>query len=269
MTYLCRYHHIYCDNFFSSVTLFLDLLRHGLYACGTLRQNRKGFPEDLKPFVKKGFKERGDSIIRQRENISVTVWQDNRTVSFLSTNCNPTTPGSVNRKNKDGTTRIVPCPEAAQHYNKYMGGVDLNDQLRGYYSLRMKCRKYYKYIFWFLVDLAITNTYILCKNHTHLNILSTKTFRFELAKSLIGSYSSRKRPGRPSLTPIPKRFKVADHFPCKRVEKGEKKGHKCCHCRAQYDRRRETVWHCNTCNKFLCHTGREDNCFLEYHQFHI
>ena len=27
-----------------------------------------------------------------------------------------TTPASVNRKNKDGTTRIVPCPQAAQHY---------------------------------------------------------------------------------------------------------------------------------------------------------
>ena len=110
-------------------------------------------------------------------------------------------------------------PSSSTALHKYMGGVDLNDQLRGYYSLRMKCRKYYKYIFWFLVDLAITNAYILCKNHTHLNILSTKTFRLELTKSLIRSYSSRKRPGRPSLTPIPKRFKVADHFLAKEWRK--------------------------------------------------
>ena len=50
-----------------------------------------------------------------------------------------------------------------------MGGVDQNDQLRGYYNVRLKCRKYYKYIFWFLFDLAITNSYILTKRHTDLN----------------------------------------------------------------------------------------------------
>lgn len=44
-----------------------------------------------------------------------------------------------------------------------MGGVDRGDQLRQYYHLRLKSRKFYKYIFWFLVDVSITNTYILHK----------------------------------------------------------------------------------------------------------
>lgn len=42
--------HVYFDNFFSSVNLSLDLLRKGLYSCGTLRSNRKGFPVVLKEF---------------------------------------------------------------------------------------------------------------------------------------------------------------------------------------------------------------------------
>ena len=42
------YRHIYFDNFFSSVDLLLDLCRVGLYGCGTLRMNRRGFPEQLK-----------------------------------------------------------------------------------------------------------------------------------------------------------------------------------------------------------------------------
>ena len=29
-------------------------------------------------------------------------------------------------------------------YNRFMGGVDMADQLRGYYHVRMKCRKFYK-----------------------------------------------------------------------------------------------------------------------------
>ena len=118
---------------------------------------------------------------------------------MVATNVDPTKTATVKRKNKDGTTRMVPCPQSPLLYNKYMGGVNINDQLRSYYHLRLKGRKYYKYIFWFLVNVTITNTYILCKHHTQLNITSTKDFRVELAKSLIGSYYSRKRPGRPSV----------------------------------------------------------------------
>ena len=203
--------------------------------------------------------------MRQQGNITIAVWQDNKPVSLLATNVDPTKTASVNRKNKDGSSRTIPCPETPLLYNRYMGGVDLNDQLRGYYQLRMKGRKYYKYIFWFLVDLAITNAYILCKHHTHLQITSTKDFRVDLAKALIGTYHSRKRPGRPSATPAPKRFKLADHFPRKGTESGES-GHRCHHCRVHHKRRRESVWYCDTCDKYLCHTGRDGDCFLEHHQ---
>ena len=72
-------------------------------------------------------------------------------------------------------------------YNNNMGGVDNNGQLRGYYHVRLKCRKFYKYIFWFLFDVAIVNSFILCKHFTHLGIRDMKTFRTQLAKSLIGN----------------------------------------------------------------------------------
>ena len=32
-------------------------------------------------------------------------------------------------------------------YNQYMGGVDVGDQLQGYYHVCLKCTKNYKYIF--------------------------------------------------------------------------------------------------------------------------
>ena len=40
---------------------------------------------------------------------------------------------------------------------KYMWGVDRGDQLHGYFKTRTKCRKFYKYIFWFLFNVAIIN----------------------------------------------------------------------------------------------------------------
>ena len=74
-----------------------------------------------------------------------------------------------------------------------MAGVDTNDQLRGYYSVRMKSTKCYKYIFWFMFDVAIVNSFILYKRVPVVGRkMSLKEFRVQLAKQLIESYNSRK-----------------------------------------------------------------------------
>ena len=42
-------HHIYCDNYFTSVPLFKELLEgDSTYACGTFRRDRKGIPKEIK-----------------------------------------------------------------------------------------------------------------------------------------------------------------------------------------------------------------------------
>ncbi|XP_064382929.1 piggyBac transposable element-derived protein 4-like [Halichondria panicea] len=43
-----KYHHVYFDNYFTSLNLLEDLEKDGIYACGTTRSNRVGFPVDLK-----------------------------------------------------------------------------------------------------------------------------------------------------------------------------------------------------------------------------
>ena len=53
-------YHVYFDNFFMSIDLMLDLLRQGTYGCGTMRADRKGFPESLRRLVKTGLSNRGD-----------------------------------------------------------------------------------------------------------------------------------------------------------------------------------------------------------------
>lgn len=253
---------MYFDNFFSSVDLLLDLLRVGLYGCGTLRSDRKGFPKDLKPLVKKGLGQRGEFRVKQDKNLTISLWQDNRPVVVIATNSDPSQTTTVARKGRDGSTSSIPCPLSVNLYNKFMGGVDRNDQVRQYYSIRLKGRKYYKYIWWFLLDVAITNAYILCKSDTDLSVPSVKEFRVDLAKALIANYCSRKRAGRPSMIPSARRF-CEDHFPTR----GADKPRRCYYCHHHRNKQRhETVWHCNTCQLFLCHNGREDDCFLLYHR---
>ena len=44
-----KHHHIFCDNFFTSIKLACDLLRDETYLCGTIRSNRQGLPNGLSP----------------------------------------------------------------------------------------------------------------------------------------------------------------------------------------------------------------------------
>ena len=145
-------------------------------------------------------------------------------------------------------------------YNKFMSGVDENNQLRGYYSVRTKSTKSYKYIFWFLFDVA---TFILYKLVPAVGKkLTLKEFRVELAKQLIGSYNSRKHRGRPSVcqqgSTSRKRKMNLPHYPT-RASQG-----RCRYCSSTEGR--TTTWYCSECQRRSCHTGSpSSDCFLKHH----
>ncbi|GMF32242.1 unnamed protein product [Phytophthora fragariaefolia] len=73
------------------------------------------------------------------------------------------TSSTVARNIKRVGRMIVPCPASASEYQRWMGGVDVHDQLRlQTYSLQTstKFKKYYKSLFLGLVDMALVNAYI-------------------------------------------------------------------------------------------------------------
>ena len=191
----------------------------------------------------------------------------------MSTTSQPTT-GTVLRRQKDGTRIPVPCPQSIMDYNMFMGGVDWGDQVCGYYSCRMKCRKFYKYIFHFLLDVAITNAFILQKHYCradspHKTILE---FRLKLAKELIGDYYSQRRPGRGAgvIRSLPLR-----HFPTTipvddPTQKTKHKRGRCARCLDKKKIRVDSSWYCPECDVWLCHTGEKTtDCFLLWHSSRV
>ena len=191
----------------------------------------------------------------------------------MYSNCQPMETGSVLRRQKDGHRTAVTCPTAIISFNQHMGGVDRGDQVRGYYSCRTRCRKFYKYIFHFLLDVSITNAFILQKHYCPDKLFQhVKDFRLQLAKELIGDYCSRKRAGRGvgTMPPLPLR-----HFPTKiPVDEGRTgpDKHKRSRCTRCWNTRKQTVktsWFCRECNVWLCHTGDSgSDCFLTWHTHH-
>ncbi|XP_063436760.1 piggyBac transposable element-derived protein 4-like [Mytilus trossulus] len=126
----------------------------------------------------------------------VTVWRDKKNINLLSTNCFGE-PDKVNRKQKDGTIKEVPCPLSVKHYNMFMNGVDHADQLRSTYNISRKSLKWWKYLFNFLVDISIVNAYLLMRESVNHQIVTKKNrprqmtkleFRMKLAHQMLGPF---------------------------------------------------------------------------------
>lgn len=77
---------------------------------------------------------RGEFQFETKGAVSAVKWMDNRPVTCLSSFHDPRETTVVKRKNKDGTSTEIFCPEVVAEY-KIMGGVDKFDQLRERYAL--------------------------------------------------------------------------------------------------------------------------------------
>ena len=173
--------------------------------------------------------------------MSASTWLDRKMITVMATNCRPADTGMVLCGTQDGSRIPVPCPQSIILYNSYMG-VDRGDQLRG----RTKSRKFYKYTFYFLLDVAITNAFILMKNYTSKGSKMTiKDFQLQFAYELIGDYCSRRRHGRTSSSSI--HSLPLRHFPVKindDASPAKRKRGNCAQCRQTKHSRMNTSWFC-------------------------
>jgi hypothetical protein len=272
--YLNLGHHIYFDNLFTTLQLLEDLQTKNTYATETARSNRKGYPPEIKCKKLKV----GEYVARQKGGVVVTKWHDIREVSMMTIITDGTaTPLTIQRRSKDPSKREVQMPAVIHQYNTYMSGVDLADQLRQYYSAGRQSKKYWKYIFWFLMDVSICNAFVASKGQL-ADTNKQFFFRLALAKELISGFSSRiaKRPATTSEDSFAKKKSVKVPLGIVLVKPGSLLQHEgvtfgsrkrsCAWCqkkgyRTPKGRIRETVYGCSTCNIHL----HRDACFQRYH----
>jgi len=250
-------YHVYYDNFFSSVGLAVALLQNGTTSIATTRPDRTGFPnEEINKGSVEGYS-RGMTHSTTLDNkVHCFVWLNAKPVFFIDTEFGSTELSLVSRKLRNGSSIRVSCPPAVVAYNQSMGGVDLADQICRFNSCTHKssCRWYLR-LFWFLLDLAIDNAYILeCHFNPACKHNGIKGFREESARLLLSQHSSRQRSGRQAQEK-PARL-VDRHFPVNLHVQAL-----CLVC-SRLNARKRTNFGCRECgNVHLC----VDPCFSIYH----
>ena len=108
--------------------------------------------------------------------------------------CQPTGTDTIRRKKKGDDGKIhfvdIPQPPSVKLYNKYMGGVELSDQQRSYYSVgARRAKKWWKYVFFFLLAVSVINAYIFYKKTVARPLIHLE-FRLALAKELVATFSA-------------------------------------------------------------------------------
>jgi len=279
-------HKLYCDNFYTTIALQVELYKLGIFTVGTVRSNR------LAGLIMKTDKElssevRGSMDYRVAEvdgvQICATRWYDNNVVNCLSTlhACQPidlVQRWSTKEKNHVQVTR----PAVIKAYNQHMGGVDLIDILISLYCINVRSKKYYMKIISHLIDLSLVNAWLLYRRHcSQINVpkkrmMSLLTFRVNAAEALLKSAppappAKRGRPSSKSLSdennsstlqraapnPVPStsvRFDKYDHW-LVQIEKGRCRNSGC----TGYTR-----ISCSKCELRLC-LNEKNNCFKDYH----
>lgn len=262
-------YNIFFDNFYTGVQLLRDLLAKGFGACGTVRTNRKGFPECLKDSKKwEKRSHRGDMRWHRDRDILTVQWRDNKTVTVMSTIHSGSKFSEASRRCKENgqfKQYTVKQPYVIKDYNKYMSGVDRSDQMIGRYNMLRKTNKWWKTLFFHLIDIARVNSFILFQNFREQNQdipelkrkkrYSQLEFTEELIRGLaqlslhdeIPSFNVRRITCCHSLTPVFTDVK-----------------RNCKLCYAKEKKERKSRVKCASCDTYLCFNGQK-NCLLEYH----
>ena len=248
---------VFMDNLYTSIPLLQFLHRHKIFGCGTMRSNRKYLPQQIK---KPPRLQRGESITFQDVNftpLTVTAWEDTRTVRFASCLSQPSLlTNTVRRIN--GQYCNIGQPHVASQYGQFYKGVDIFDSLTAKYKTGHSSKKVWKFILWFSLNAFLANSWLVFKsvkgNDLPKNYDQMK-FRHRVAKGLIGTISHRQRSAQVANT-----RKSDDH---RNVHMRAKRARYCyAHKDFQPDGKQkyETVYGCLSCGVHLC-----KSCHVRFH----
>jgi hypothetical protein len=266
---LRQWHTIYFDNYFTSVSLMKYLYDRDTLAAGTVRNNRKGLPDGMRPA--KCVKKSGDTLrwfqrigADNQGKLQAIAWFDRRKVTLLTT-AHGGSDGEVVRKGPGGVEKArYSRPQAVAEYTRNYNGVDKHDQMRSYYGSTLRFSKWWKYVLLFCLDSAAVNAYIIYKQSAAAPLKGHLEFQTQVIMGMINGYKGRKRIGRTPLNRDP--AQMNRHTPSK-IESA--RGRRVCVVCAKEGRKTDkgyaiqSYYECVKCKVTLC---KDRGCFRTFHQ---
>jgi hypothetical protein len=185
------------------------------------------------------------------------------------------------------------CPLALAKYNQWMGAIDDFDRLMSFHSCKLRSRKWWLAIFYFLIDVASINALHLWRieNPDEAVRFPRRVWIAGLIEEILQAYGA-KRGRAPPTSAVPAPPPAEDdrpaarpggkggshrglalasdilasdarlkerHFPAKEYKRGNCA--LCYHTRSDKDGEKQVVWHCEQCQVML----HVPECFKEWH----
>lgn len=244
-------HALLMDNYYNSFVLAAKLLSRKTYCTGTLRQNRKFLPNEVKEATLK----KGETVARYAEGVMVANWKDKRVVSYISTEYENEMVTVIDSR---GNEREKPLPIVK--YNAFMKGVDRGDQMMAYYPAERKTLRWYKKLFAHILHLLLMNSHLLY-NIAAIGKGEKKTAFYDFCMSVLENLLPQQQQPRPAIPP-----QRANHTLTKldlRPDNIRTKTKDCRIC-AKQGKRQHTKYVCEACpgSPGLC----PGQCFDTYHK---
>jgi len=186
-------HSIFMDNFYNSYDLAQKLLEKNTYCTGTLRANRLNTPKDVVTAKLKV----GETVSKYSNNVMIGKWKDKREVTYISSEFENDMVPTTNRK---GRETLKPLP--IKQYNKFMSGIDRQDQMNSYYLFTRKTIRWYKKLGIHIIQMLLLNSYNLYNQYNIGKTLSLYDFRIIVLSKILP------KPEKPS-----KSLSIEKHIP--------------------------------------------------------
>lgn len=240
-------HHLFIDNFYTSVSLVEKLYASKTFCTGTLRQKRKNNPREIELSKLK----KGELCIVHKNNICVLKWKDQREIRVISSKYNGNLEHTRNRR---GTLKLK--PQMVIKYNKSMKAIDRHDQMLSYYSCEHKSIRWYKKVILHVMQILLVNSFFLY-NKCSSKKLTLYDFRLSVIKSIV-------EPHLPSELQMPLKNKVHCIMKLTKDTHGKTKRRRCNQCWRTLKKRVQTIFACEDCpgQPGLC-----IECFRPYHSY--
>ena len=250
-------HHVFFDNLYTSVPLIKFLYTKQIYACGTIRSDKRIIPSFMRS-KKQSKLSRGVSKTYQDtrlSNLIAVIWKDVDDVKMVGTTSTPGVGTNIVRR-VGGRQIVVQTPNIVKLHGKNYSGVNKIGGLVSQFKLgRLShySKKWWKHVFYYYYNLTVANALIIHKlvsTRRDKKYVDNLKFRLELGTQLINGFTSRKQAINNALCPYPIET-VQGHrltrLPVKRARIC--RGHKRFFPHA---RPRETVYGCADCQMHFC-----------------